>query len=68
MSSSTSSEKEVLVLGCGLISAPLIDYLAFEANFNVRIATRTLDKTKVFTEKSPRITGKIISSSLITFD
>ena len=40
------SERRVLVLGAGLVSRPLVDYLLRQPGYRVTVATRTVSKAK----------------------
>ncbi len=44
--------KKVLILGAGLVSKPMVDYL-FEEGFEVIIATRTKDKADKLIKNHP---------------
>ena len=49
--------KNVLVLGAGLVSKPLVRYLLMEPEFNVKVATRTVSKAEKLIDGHPRGTA-----------
>jgi saccharopine dehydrogenase-like NADP-dependent oxidoreductase len=51
--------KRILVLGAGLVSRPLVEYLLKQPDFQITVASRTVSKAEKLIEKHPR--GKAIA-------
>ncbi len=48
------SEKNILLLGAGLVTQPLVDYLLDAPEFKMTIATRTVSKAEALVKDHPR--------------
>jgi len=46
--------KKVLVLGAGLVSKPLVDFLLAQPDFHVKVASRTVSKAEKLVGDHPR--------------
>ena len=51
---SDNHRKQVLVLGAGLVTRPLVEYLLKEPDFELTVATRTVGKAEKMIDGHPR--------------
>ena len=58
--------KKVLVLGAGLVSKPLVDYLLNQPDFHVTVASRTVSKAEKLVGDHPR--GKALPLNVTNTD